>query len=106
MPKVVVTAQVEDSVKWEAGFRTHADLFRNVLAVTAPVYFAMKRRERNRGLLRNRQPRDVHEGDGKPCDRRGHGSGWRQTGNGQGVCLGQRVQGLVDAGSTERSAAH
>lgn len=41
MPKVVVTAQVEDSVKWEAGFRTHADLFRNVLAVTAPVYFAM-----------------------------------------------------------------
>ncbi len=41
MPKVVVTAQVEDSVKFEAGFRTHADLFRNVLAVTAPVYFAI-----------------------------------------------------------------
>ena len=27
MPNVVVTAQVEDSVKWEAGFRTHGELF-------------------------------------------------------------------------------
>ena len=29
MPKVVVTAQVEDPVKWEKGFRTHGDLFRS-----------------------------------------------------------------------------
>ena len=29
MPKVVVTAQVEDLVKWEEGFRTHGDLFRS-----------------------------------------------------------------------------
>lgn len=28
MPKVVITAQVEDVAKWEEGFRTHADLFR------------------------------------------------------------------------------
>ena len=26
MPKVIVTAQVEDSAKWEKGFRTHGDL--------------------------------------------------------------------------------
>ena len=29
MPKVVVTAQVQDAVKWEKGFRTHGDLFRS-----------------------------------------------------------------------------
>jgi hypothetical protein len=26
MPRVVVTGQVEDLVKWEEGFRTHGDL--------------------------------------------------------------------------------
>ena len=40
MPKVVVIADVEDRVKWEEGFRTRADLFRSVLAVTKPVHFA------------------------------------------------------------------
>jgi hypothetical protein len=30
MTKVLITAQVEDSAKWEAGFRTHADLFRKM----------------------------------------------------------------------------
>ena len=29
MTKIVVTAQVEDSVRWEEGLRTHADLFRS-----------------------------------------------------------------------------
>jgi hypothetical protein len=29
MPKVVIVAQVEDSMKWEQGFRTHAALFRS-----------------------------------------------------------------------------
>ncbi len=29
MPKVVITAQVEDPVRWEEGFQTHADLFRS-----------------------------------------------------------------------------
>ena len=40
MPKVVVTAQVEDSVKWEEGFRTHGDLFRSE-TVTKPIAFGM-----------------------------------------------------------------
>lgn len=39
MPKVVVTAQVEDPLKWERGFRTHGDLFRSQ-SVTKPISFA------------------------------------------------------------------
>ncbi len=39
MPKVVVTAQVEDPAKWEEGFRTHGDLFRSQ-TVTKPINFA------------------------------------------------------------------
>ena len=39
MPKVVVTAQVEDLAKWEEGFRTRGDLFRSN-AVTKLVHFA------------------------------------------------------------------
>ncbi len=30
MARVIVTAQVQDPVKWEAGFRTHGDLFRSM----------------------------------------------------------------------------
>ena len=30
MPKVLVVAQCEDPVKWEQGFRTHADLLRSM----------------------------------------------------------------------------
>ena len=40
MTKVLVTAQVEDSAKWEAGFRTHADLFRKQ-TISKPVNFSM-----------------------------------------------------------------
>ena len=40
MPKVVVTAQVEDAVKWEEGLRARGDLFKS-LSVTAPVVFAI-----------------------------------------------------------------
>ncbi len=29
MVRIVVTANVEDPVKWEEGFRTHGDLFRS-----------------------------------------------------------------------------
>ena len=39
MSKVVVTAEVEDHVKWEKNFRTHGDLFRTQ-TVTKPVTFA------------------------------------------------------------------
>ena len=30
MPRVVITAQVEDSAKWEEGFRTHGELLRSM----------------------------------------------------------------------------
>ena len=39
MPKVVITAQVEDPAKWEEGFRTHGELFRS-MTVTRPVNFS------------------------------------------------------------------
>ncbi len=39
MPKVVVTAQVEDLVKWEKGFRARGDLFRSQ-TVTKPISLA------------------------------------------------------------------
>ena len=29
-PRVVVTAEVEDLAKWEKGFRTHGDLFKQM----------------------------------------------------------------------------
>ena len=34
MPRVIATAQVEDSTEWEKGFRTHGGLFRD-MTVTA-----------------------------------------------------------------------
>ena len=37
MPKVVVFAEVEDLKKWEVGFRTHGDLFRQ-MAVSRMEY--------------------------------------------------------------------
>ncbi len=39
MPKVVVTAQVEDLAKWEEGFRTHGQLLRS-MTITRPINFA------------------------------------------------------------------
>jgi hypothetical protein len=38
MTKVLVTAEVEDTTKWEAGFRTHADLFRDQ-SISKPIQF-------------------------------------------------------------------
>jgi hypothetical protein len=40
MPKVIITTQVQDPVKWEAGFRTHGDLFRTY-TIRAPIHFAI-----------------------------------------------------------------
>lgn len=40
MPKIVVTAEVEDHAKWEQGFRTHADLFRSQ-TIKQPIEFAL-----------------------------------------------------------------
>jgi hypothetical protein len=39
MTKVVVTAQVQDAVKWETAFRTHGDLFKSQ-TITTPINFA------------------------------------------------------------------
>lgn len=44
MPKVIVTAQVQDPVKWEAGFRTHGDLFRR-MKVRDAMHYAIKGNE-------------------------------------------------------------
>lgn len=38
MTKVLVTAEVEDSTKWEEGFRTHVDLFRSY-SIKKPIEF-------------------------------------------------------------------
>jgi hypothetical protein len=40
MPMVIITAQVEDPVKWEAGIRTHLDLFRSY-ALCASIHFTL-----------------------------------------------------------------
>ena len=37
MAKILIFAQVEDSVKWEAGFRSHADLFRT-MSITSQAF--------------------------------------------------------------------
>jgi len=36
MTKVIITANVEDSAKWEAGFRTHLDLFKR-MSISKPI---------------------------------------------------------------------
>lgn len=40
MPKVIVTAQVQDAVKWEAGFRTHGDFFKTY-TIRKPVLYTV-----------------------------------------------------------------
>jgi hypothetical protein len=44
MAKVILTAQVQDGVKWEAGFRTHGDLFR-IYTLQAPVQYTISGNE-------------------------------------------------------------
>ena len=39
MPKIVVTADVEDIEKWEKGFRTRGELFKKQ-TVTTPIHYA------------------------------------------------------------------
>lgn len=38
MPKVIITAQVNDAAKWEAGFRSHAEMFR-AYSIKKPIHF-------------------------------------------------------------------
>ena len=40
MPKVIVTAQVEDAAKFEQGFRTHGELFKS-MTVNKPIHFTV-----------------------------------------------------------------
>ena len=40
MPKVIVTAEVEDAAKWEKGFRTHGELFSSQ-TVNKPIDFTV-----------------------------------------------------------------
>jgi len=44
MPMVIITAEVQDPVKWEARFRTHGDLFRSY-DLRGPVHFTMAGKE-------------------------------------------------------------
>ena len=39
--KVVITAEVEDTAKWEQGFRSHGDLFRSQ-TITTPISMAIR----------------------------------------------------------------
>ncbi len=40
MPRVVVTARVEDSAKFEQGFRTHGELFQS-MTINKPIHFGV-----------------------------------------------------------------
>ena len=40
MATVIITAQVEDVTKWEEGFRTHGEHFKN-MGVTSPIGIAI-----------------------------------------------------------------
>jgi hypothetical protein len=41
MARIVVVAKCIDAAKWEAGFKTHAELFRESYSVTKPVSYGM-----------------------------------------------------------------
>jgi len=40
MPKVIITAHVQDPVKWEANFKTHGDVFKTY-GLGSPVHYAV-----------------------------------------------------------------
>lgn len=39
MPRIVIVAKCKDQAKWEQGFRTHGEIFRNDYKVTKPVSY-------------------------------------------------------------------
>ena len=41
MPMVIVTAQVQDPVKWEACFRADGDLFRKTYSLRSPIHYTI-----------------------------------------------------------------
>jgi len=48
MPRVIVTAQVEDAAKFEQGFRTHGELFKSM---TKPIHFTVTEKNEIVGLF-------------------------------------------------------
>ncbi len=41
MAKILVIAKCKDQPKWEAGFRTHGDLFKTAYGISKPVSYGM-----------------------------------------------------------------
>ena len=39
MTRIVLTAKVKDAVQWEAGYREHAPMLREILGVTKTIHF-------------------------------------------------------------------
>ncbi len=54
MPKIILTAQVEDSAKWEEGFRTHGELLRSMTSTV--TYFTITKENE---LTLYAEPNDV-----------------------------------------------
>jgi hypothetical protein len=55
MAKVLMTAQVQDGVKWEASFRTHGDVFKTY-GLLGPVQFTVSGNE----VVLCMEPADAH----------------------------------------------
>lgn len=93
MPKVLVVAQCQDPVKWEQGFRTHADLFRSM--TTKSVAYGIS--EGNHIAVHS-EPSDIanlHESPEFSSDRGGHGFRRRVAGHSQGVRSRPLVRSLA-----------
>jgi hypothetical protein len=41
MARIVVAAKCKDRGTWEAGFKTHGEMFRNIYGITKPVSYGM-----------------------------------------------------------------
>ena len=54
MAKVIITAQVEDSAKWEEGFRTHGELLKSMTSTV--TYFTISK---DNELTLYAEPNDV-----------------------------------------------
>ena len=90
----MVTAQVEDVVKWEEGFRTHGDLFRNSYTVTTPVGIAISEGNEIAVCF---EPADLDKalgGHPLPSDGRSHGYRRCQSGDREGLRIRQGIPGL------------
>ena len=94
MAKLILTAEVEDTEKWEEGFRTHMDLFKSQTITT--MVFGIG--EDNTVALYQEidKPRHVARSAGVTRNRGGDGLRWREARHGQGLCTGQRTRLVVE----------